>query len=609
MDKYDLWERRDALSRRADMGESGLAAAQLALALDPEAPEQERAGAALFALGRGEPGAEALTPLLSDPQAPPDLRLAVLVAMDDRPSLADPAAARAVFEDRTAPDEHVEAAADLLSRDPSEDWRARAEALLADASARPVQRFAALRCMGRFFGDRHADALLAVVQNPAESEKLRAEALRVHPGPFDPALLERLHAEGTFPLQRTVLEVSARMPAAEAGRLLSALAQSPRLADYERSSVFEAMAEHGDDDAMRARLFARLAEGGYNGEPPRLQFTAPMDWRGAADEILAALQASRKARHEIDAAAAVAFIADARRPPGDRWGDRVAEGIEEFLIERALNAPPKMVGVLAAMLQAGAGGRRDKVADLIRRYEEEHGVAADALKPLRIEIGGSEALEPVVEVLQRNLEENFEAPISELNATTKSMWEDTIRSAQFGFKARMWMSIGIFVVGTALLIASASRVVLADDLSNLGGPLVSLAIGLGMMVFVVYRGPLREIRQSVNDLGTASAAFIAYVHRVLEISHTFSFYYLNNRIDFAAMERSSALIRDAMRETVALLEKDYDIRGEAGAYQLRPPSPAGQAPAPPAAAAPAADPFDDPFAPPPPPPTPARLRA
>lgn len=88
------------------------------------------------------------------------------------------------------------------------------------------------------------------------------------------------------------------------------------------------------------------------------------------------------------------------------------------------------------------------------------------------------------------------------------------------------------------------------------GPGVTFISGLSTMLFIVYRGPLNDIRNSVNDLGIASASFIAYIHRVLQISHTFSFYYLKEQITFEEMKKSNALIEDAMKDTVKTLKVD-----------------------------------------------------
>ena len=82
------------------------------------------------------------------------------------------------------------------------------------------------------------------------------------------------------------------------------------------------------------------------------------------------------------------------------------------------------------------------------------------------------------------------------------------------------------------------------------------------MLLIIYTGPLKEIRQAVIDLGTASAAFIAYVHQVLETSHTFRFFYTQEKMDFEEMEKSSAIIRDAMTHTIAALNTDTTSSSE-----------------------------------------------
>jgi hypothetical protein len=118
----------------------------------------------------------------------------------------------------------------------------------------------------------------------------------------------------------------------------------------------------------------------------------------------------------------------------------------------------------------------------------------------------------------------------------------------------MIMSVVVFVAGMTLLYY-ASRELLFGNLSpeRLLGPGISFASGLGTMLLVVYTGPLKEIRRSMIDLGAASAAFIAYVHRVLQVSHTFSAYYLDGKMTFTENAASCALIEKAMRDTVAML--------------------------------------------------------
>ena len=174
---------------------------------------------------------------------------------------------------------------------------------------------------------------------------------------------------------------------------------------------------------------------------------------------------------------------------------------------------------------------------------------------MRIEIGGERALDPIIGILQDDLERHFRKPIADLNNLTQSNWQKTILYAQYGFIARITMSVVVFLVGMVLLSISSWRRMFGQlDQTQLFGAGISFVSGLGSMLLIIYRGPLREIRDSVNDLGIASAAFIVYVHRVLQISHTFSYYYLKQQITFETMEKSSALIREAMNDTTIRLQ-------------------------------------------------------
>lgn len=160
-------------------------------------------------------------------------------------------------------------------------------------------------------------------------------------------------------------------------------------------------------------------------------------------------------------------------------------------------------------------------------------------------------LKPVDQILQENLQDYFQKPITQLNEDTRQMWQKTILYAQYGFLVRMIMSIAVFLVGLLLFAVSSWQMLFGSlNTEQLLGPGVSFISGLSVMIAVIYSGPLKEIRASVDDLGVASAAFIAYVHRILEISHTFTYYYLRNQISFEEVVKSNNLIDEAMNSTI-----------------------------------------------------------
>jgi predicted RNA-binding Zn-ribbon protein involved in translation (DUF1610 family) len=174
-----------------------------------------------------------------------------------------------------------------------------------------------------------------------------------------------------------------------------------------------------------------------------------------------------------------------------------------------------------------------------------------------------------IKELRQNLNENFQIPISKLNEETQKMWQNTIKYAQFGFLVRMILSIIIFFLGAILLCVSSWRIIFGQlSFEQFLGPGVSFASGLAAMFSVIYKGPLKDIRTSISDLGIASATFIAYIHQILQISHTFSFYYLNQQISFSEMKKSNDLIQEAMKVTIKALYtegvKDLQIGSSTG---------------------------------------------
>jgi len=213
-----------------------------------------------------------------------------------------------------------------------------------------------------------------------------------------------------------------------------------------------------------------------------------------------------------------------------------------------------MTAIMAALIIESADGSIRQAGELINEYEEAHKIPQEKLRNLRIQIGGERALDPILGRLEDDLKQYFQKPIESINTQTETNWQKTIRYAQYGFLVRMIMSVVVFLVGIVLLSVSSMQILFGRmQPEQLLGPGVSLASGLGTILLIIYTGPLKEIRKSVNDLGTASAAFIAYVHRVLEISHTFSYYYLRQKITFAEMQKSSQLIQNAMTDTVNIL--------------------------------------------------------
>lgn len=461
---------------------------------------------------------------------------------------------------------------------------------LLDKNERVYVRAAAVRCLGRIDHPNAVEPLrLVLMESDSESVELRvaaADAL-VRTGTLDAvralgtalihdkdtevrkSIAEALgalgHADGIRPLGEALagdMDPSVRTTAVIAlGKIRHPECLDPlKLAlgrqDEDVSIRIEAARSLGEievADAMRPLVDNLL----QNKDPglrevvlQTLYRSAMLDWVGKTELVVAVLKESKLYREGIEGQILLQVISP---PPEQLEVNRHI--LTDYLIELAIGQDDRLTGIFAQLIVDSTGRSLRTAGERVNEFERSHTLPADALQKLRIEIGGETALDPIIKELRANLQKNFQEPIRQLNGDTHRMWQATIRDARYGFAARMILSGVVFVVGIVILVVSFSRII-SNELrpEQLLGPGVSFVSGLAMMLLIIYTGPLKEIRQSVADLGIASAAFIAYVHRVLEVSHTFSFYYLKENMTFDEMQKSSDLIGIAMRETVRALQ-------------------------------------------------------
>ena len=275
------------------------------------------------------------------------------------------------------------------------------------------------------------------------------------------------------------------------------------------------------------------------------------NWEAKATQLLDVLSSSRRERAAFDFVAIVQAI----RPTREELADN-RHLLTDFLIRRAVVLRPdsRLAAIMAGLIIASADGSLSLAGERVNLYQRENQISESDLQTLRIEIGGATALNPILLKLEENLQKNFQEPISELNNETRAMWRQVIRNAQLIFGLRTLMSVIVFAVGIYLVIGSYQQFIQGSlDQVGLFGSGVSFIGGLGLILATVYTGPLKEIRQAVSDFGIANATYIAYVHRILQISHTFTLYYLKEEISFERAKEAGALIEDAANDAMVLL--------------------------------------------------------
>jgi HEAT repeat protein len=277
------------------------------------------------------------------------------------------------------------------------------------------------------------------------------------------------------------------------------------------------------------------------------------EWAVKTRQMLAVLHAGSQTRADIDAPSLISAI----KPPPEELAQN-PHLLTDFLIKEAAarGQDDRTTALLAELTIASANSSMTLAAERIDAVQNELQLPPEQLRPLRVEVGGSKALNPILRQLEESLEKNFQQPIAELNQRTRRIWRQTIVIAQIGFVLRALMSVALFAIGAYLVLDSYQQFTAGNlNLEQFLGPGVSFIAGLGTMFTMVFKSPLREIRKAVNDVGVATAVFIAYIHRILQISHTFSYFYLQQEITFERLKEAGDLIEDTMRDTVDILQQ------------------------------------------------------
>ncbi len=277
------------------------------------------------------------------------------------------------------------------------------------------------------------------------------------------------------------------------------------------------------------------------------------NWQEKTMQIIRVLQTGGQQRAHIDAPGIIQVIVT----PSEEL-NAAPDLMTDLLIEQAvrLRGDKRMVTLLAALVIASANSSLSVAGERIDTYQRAHEVSEADLQPLRVEIGGEKALATILHQLEENLETYFQKPIKELNKETRSVWRQTIFIAQIGFVARLMMSITLFGLGAIMLWQSYQLFITGQlDIDNFFGAGVPFVTGLSTMIYIVWKNPLLEIKKSVSDIGTANTVFIAYIHRISQISYAFSYSYLRGRIDMNEVERAGQLIKMTMQDAVAGLKE------------------------------------------------------
>lgn len=274
-------------------------------------------------------------------------------------------------------------------------------------------------------------------------------------------------------------------------------------------------------------------------------------WREKTTQLVTHLTQNPIQRDQIDAG----IILLAVQPEQDELAAD-PHLLTNFFIDAAVQQinDERMLQIYAELIKKSTNNNTTVINEKLEEYRENKQVSEEILQALRVEIGGAQTLKPLLNKLEKNLLDYFQKPIDSLNSDTQRIWKQTIFLANLGFLVRILLNLAIFGIGGYFMVDSYNRIVAGTLTTQQLTALMAVFIGGGATMFATFfTFPLKQIKRAVTDVGLANVAFISYIHCVLQISHTFSYFYLNGDISFNEIKNAAKQIEETSHEAILTL--------------------------------------------------------
>ncbi|MCL4267289.1 MAG: hypothetical protein KJ069_29195 [Anaerolineae bacterium] len=271
-------------------------------------------------------------------------------------------------------------------------------------------------------------------------------------------------------------------------------------------------------------------------------------WQEKVGTLFKQLEVATHFREHLDIAALVTAVTTPHTLDDRRL-------LADTLVAQAphYSQEPRLTGILAALIIESCGHNLQTAVNRLDDYLNTHPDAASDLQLLRREIN-SVLIAPE---LKKAWAESYQNPLETVRDDVRGKWNASIRSAQVGLWFRLL--VGLFVSLVAALIGLRLLWQGIEGLSEPVGwpPIVQIVLGLALFtVSLVYRGPVRDLQQTLAEIGVANTVYAAFAQQSLHISHQHAALSLQNRLTTADLKESSQLLGTAMKEAVQTLRHE-----------------------------------------------------
>ena len=146
--------------------------------------------------------------------------------------------------------------------------------------------------------------------------------------------------------------------------------------------------------------------------------------------------------------------------------------------------------------------------------------------------------------------EEYRVPLEKLEGISLQRWEDLTRQSRWSFRISTGMSLGLFLVGTAIVFWGLVLLTRSKEPSQqIGGGMLSALAALATTYSSrFWKDPVDHIQKFSAQQACVQAVFIGYMNRVAQLRLVFEHRYKKGKIKLGDLEMYQRMLGEAVAQ-------------------------------------------------------------